>query len=135
MPRNPGPWKLARESGEQFYVDCKGVNRYAANGMRVDYYRHNPDHYTKHVRKRILNSFYGITLEDYNTLLDSQGFACAICREIPEDSEGKGLTLCVDHCHAENKVRALLCRPCNLGLGNFRDRVDLLLAAAKYLAS
>jgi hypothetical protein len=36
----------------------------------------------------------------------------------------------VDHCHITGKVRALVCRPCNTGMGMFKDDDVLLQAAA-----
>ena len=72
-------------------------------------------------------SNYGLSIEDYNALLAQQGGACAICRKQPEQR------LCVDHCHVTKKVRRLLCRRCNLGIGYFHDDPSLLRLAAAYL--
>lgn len=47
------------------------------------------------------------------------------CREAPADQ--------VDHDHATNRVRGLLCFNCNGALGQFRDRTDLMLRAVSYL--
>ena len=41
--------------------------------------------------------------------------------------------LAIDHCHESGIVRGLLCMPCNTGLGNFKDNVQTLLNAIKYL--
>jgi hypothetical protein len=41
--------------------------------------------------------------------------------------------LAIDHCHKTGKIRGLLCKNCNQGLGQFKDNIDLLLSAAKYL--
>ena len=41
--------------------------------------------------------------------------------------------LCVDHCHTTGNVRGLLCDTCNTALGKFRDNIDLLNEAIKYL--
>lgn len=83
--------------------------------------------YTKNAR---LKSKYGITLADYNKMLWSQGGKCAICCVAEPTSSDP---LHVDHCHATNKVRGLLCRSCNISLGNFRDDPAILEAAAAYL--
>lgn len=41
----------------------------------------------------------------------------------------------VDHCHRTGKIRGMLCRECNLGLGHFLDRPSVLRRAADYLES
>jgi Recombination endonuclease VII len=78
-------------------------------------------------RRTSLKSLYGISLEDYARLLAEQGGVCAICLRQPAER------LCVDHCHATGKVRGLLCRTCNTGLGCYRDDPSLLTTAAAYL--
>ena len=77
---------------------------------------------------------YGITLEEYTELLDKQGGVCAICKN-PEtlSIKGKTVNLSIDHCHETGLVRGLLCRSCNVGLGNFRDDTRLLETAISYL--
>lgn len=81
---------------------------------------------------------YSLTPEQYEQMLARQGGKCAIC--FTSDPGGQGQWH-VDHDHAccEDKkscgqcVRALLCRSCNTGLGQFQDDPDLLLAAIAYL--
>lgn len=51
--------------------------------------------------------------------------ACAICERTEQ--------LVGDHDHATGKPRGILCRTCNLALGNMRDKPELLRAAAAYL--
>jgi hypothetical protein len=70
---------------------------------------------------------YGISRADYAALLARQGGVCAICGKPPEK------TLCVDHCHATGKVRGLLCRQCNFGLGCYAEDQTALIAALAYL--
>jgi hypothetical protein len=53
-----------------------------------------------------------------------------ICK-IHQDDLGE--SLCVDHDHETKDVRGILCRRCNLALGQFRDNVELLENAVKYL--
>lgn len=86
-----------------------------------------------------LKRFYGMSVEDYDALLASQGGGCAICHGVNKS----GQRLAVDHDHAccpgktscGRCVRALLCANCNLGLGKFRDDPLLLAAAIEYLGA
>ena len=77
---------------------------------------------------------YGITLEEYNSILLKQNGKCAICEN---DKVGRNRTkyFIIDHDHKTNKVRGLLCDQCNKGLGHFKDSKELLLKATKYLES
>ncbi len=77
---------------------------------------------------------YGITRDTYNAILKSQEGVCKICK-MPETikSNGKLNPLSVDHDHKTHKVRGLLCRKCNSGLGHFNDDPELLIKAANYL--
>ena len=52
-----------------------------------------------------------------------------VTRKAPEGYK----TGCVDHCHATDIVRGILCHPCNKALGAFKDRPDVLLDVIKYL--
>lgn len=74
---------------------------------------------------------YGLTLDNFQELLDRQGGACGICR----DSLKPGPGTHIDHDHAlgTKAVRGLLCRACNLGLGHAREDVQVLRNASKYL--
>jgi hypothetical protein len=69
---------------------------------------------------------YGITKGQFDALFAAQHGVCAICKEREANS--------VDHSHEHGRIRALLCRACNAGLGFFRDDPELLRAAAAYLA-
>ena len=69
---------------------------------------------------------YGLSLQDYRAMLERQGKVCGICKT-------PGKPLCGDHCHATGKVRGLLCRDCNLGLGNYKDNPVFTRAATAYL--
>lgn len=81
-------------------------------------------------------TLYDLTQEDYKKLLDSQENKCAICGcELDQDGRGDNRTKCVvDHCHDTGTVRGLLCRNCNLGIGNLQDSIDNLTNAIKYLS-
>jgi hypothetical protein len=81
------------------------------------------------IRAKDLKSRHGITIEQYDRLFAEQGGRCAICRREQAN------WLSMDHDHASGEKRGLLCKPCNLGLGNFRDDPEVLIAAARYLQS
>lgn len=73
-----------------------------------------------------LKTLYGITIKDYNNLVEKQESKCAICNVYKEK-------LYVDHNHENGQVRALLCVCCNSGLGMFKDSIDSLSKAIIYL--
>lgn len=88
-------------------------------------------------RARNLWKNYRITVEDYDRMLRDQGGGCAICG----GQDTRGHEFSVDHDHAccpdrtscGTCVRGLLCNMCNAGVGMFRDRADVLEAAAAYV--
>lgn len=79
-------------------------------------------------RAYFIKKKYGLTLEKYKSMEDSQKGVCAICLGPP----GKK-PLHVDHCHTSKEVRGLLCSTCNMAIGLFKDSPDILRAAASYL--
>lgn len=85
---------------------------------------------TLYRRKCNLYYKYGITLKEYDEMLESQGNACAICGKTPEEN---GKRLYVDHNHKTGKVRGLLCANCNKALGFFQDNPELCRLAMLYL--
>lgn len=90
-----------------------------------------PDELPEASRKSWLWSQYKLTLADYEAMLASQNGVCAICSRPPRGQRDKYLH--VDHDHATGRVRALLCGPCNTGIGQFQDNPALLAAAIDYL--
>lgn len=76
---------------------------------------------------------YGITEFEYNRLLDTQGFRCAICGTA-ECEDTRRFRLAVDHCHTTGRIRGLLCNTCNRGIGFFKDDVGVLAKAIAYLS-
>ena len=72
---------------------------------------------------------YGISLEEFEILLDKQQGMCAICGR----PWGAGRNDGVDHDHKTGVVRGLLCTMCNAGLGHFSDDVELMRKAISYL--
>jgi len=75
--------------------------------------------------------FYDLTAEEFVRMYTEQDGRCRICRTPLGGIMLKKLN--IDHDHQTNKVRGLLCRGCNMGLGSFRDNVQLLRSAVRYL--
>lgn len=102
--------------------------------------RHNRSYYDanqerrRRDRRKNLNR-YGITEDDFAALDESQGGRCAICNDLPNETNvrSRKKRLCVDHEHETGKIRGLLCDRCNTGLGIFKDSVNRLQSAIAYL--
>lgn len=71
---------------------------------------------------------YGLSMDQYQQLLDKQGGCCAICKKVQTIKR-----LCVDHDHFSGKVRGLLCIPCNNAIGLLGDTASGCKAAVDYL--
>lgn len=112
----------------EFYtrsVTKRGLPRYSAYCKLCTAVRHKelPDHAHRYKVKR-----FGLTEACYDRMMEDQGGVCAVCKSPPTRKR-----LAIDHCHTTGKVRGLLCGPCNVSLGQFRDNPRTLLEAAKYL--
>lgn len=83
-------------------------------------------------RKKIYarNYSYGLTNEQYEFLLKTQNYMCAICETHQKDLK---MPLHVDHNHVTGKVRGMLCRDCNLALGLLKDSLFFCKNAVHYL--
>lgn len=83
---------------------------------------------TDRTREYALQYNYGLSLEAYDKLLEAQQGLCAICRHSCPSGP-----LCVDHDHSTGAIRGLLCRKCNVGIGQLNDDPALVQAALDYL--
>jgi Recombination endonuclease VII len=72
-----------------------------------------------------LRKKYGITIDEYEALLATQGGHCAVCPA----TEG----LDVDHSHETGKVRGILCGPHNRALGLLGESPLVLLKLVDYV--
>ncbi len=86
------------------------------------------DGYQSHCRWCGVGSRYGLSRIDMLEMWHHQGDGCAICHDPCEDRPPH-----VDHDHNTGEPRGLLCRSCNIGLGNYFDDPELLRAAAEYV--
>jgi len=93
--------------------------------------------YCKRCRSRMERLYrYGISASVWDELLEQQDHSCAICMN-PFGTQ----KICIDHDHSccpgkttcGKCIRGLLCDDCNHGLGFFRDSIDRMRCAIKYL--
>jgi len=80
--------------------------------------------------KQNLKRMYGLTIEEYDAILMSQGGLCLICHT---DTPGGRGRFHVDHDHDTGKIRGLLCHGCNIAIGHMREDPRILRSAADYL--
>lgn len=116
-------------------IYCSGDCRHEAQKLRLKkFYADNPgydksSHNVERQKELKWSSWirqkYGLTIDDYNQLVESCDSKCQIC--------GIESDLVIDHCHSTGEVRGLLCRKHNLALGGFQDSVEMLENALKYL--
>lgn len=105
---------------------CKAIDykryRKTDNGKRA---RRNAKRSSK-PRKR--KKYYGMTVEQRKKLYLRQNGCCKICNiAVPYDK------IVTDHNHKTGKVRSLLCRCCNTGIGMLKDDASIVQSAVFYL--
>lgn len=69
---------------------------------------------------------YGLTCDEYDAILAQQGGVCPIC-------DGPIKDPAVDHDHLTGRVRGIVCKLCNTGLGALKDSPFVLARAIVYL--
>ncbi len=118
---------------------CKACNaemhdewRRAHLGYAAQHAREWRAKYPDRARDHDVKRNYGLAHGSYDRMLAAQDGRCAICRT--DQPGGKG-RFHVDHCHDTNRVRGLLCHNCNVGIGHFKNDVNLLNSAQVYLLS
>ena len=88
-------------------------------------------------RNAYLKRLYGITIEDYEAMLETQGEVCAVCKKketsLSNGSPPRVKPLAVDHDHETGKVRGLLCQGCNTSVGLLEDDIERVSAMVQYL--
>jgi hypothetical protein len=89
-----------------------------------------PSYTPENKKSLLLKRNYGISLDEYNEILNKQKGCCKICDKHYSTFKK---ALAVDHDHSTGKIRGLLCNHCNRGLGYFFDNLKLLENAINYL--
>jgi Recombination endonuclease VII len=122
--------KWYRQNREREIARVRAWQR--ANPERLKAWREkNRPRVLKQLREIHLRNKFSLTIEEYDTILESQGGVCALCDAAPTP----GISLHVDHDHGTGEIRGLLCVRCNNALGLFREDPDLLKRAARYVTS
>jgi hypothetical protein len=101
-----------------------------------------PEHRLEGYKNKHLKRNYGLTLFEFNKMLDEQQGKCRTCdraldRERYKTAKGKGRSPSepmVDHCHTNGLVRGILCLHCNTALGHIFDSPDILNNMIAYLS-
>ncbi len=86
-----------------------------------------PEEKKRKAKDRNLRARYGVTLEQFEEILELQGGICPVC-------EHSDKVFCLDHNHKTLEVRGVVCLNCNLRvIGGARDQDYKLVNAAKYV--
>ena len=90
----------------------------------------NPHKVSEYGRLWKMKNVFNLSIDDYNSILDSQNNCCAICQLYFKEYSRRPA---IDHDHSTGKVRGLLCHNCNTALGSFYDNPEYLARAREYL--
>lgn len=116
------------KSPKQFYKDKSKKSGLSSWCKKCSLEKDRLMSYSEQMRIHHLKQSYGITLEQYDKMVEDQNGVCAICGNI--NSNGRRLS--VDHNHNTGKVRALLCGGCNARLSVVEDK-NFIKKAKQYL--
>ncbi len=117
------------QANKQLIADKQKIhdqaNKEQVTAYNKKYYQANKERRSSYIK----HYTYGLTAEQYTTLVSEQNNQCAICSKTFKSTKETH----IDHCHTTGVVRGLLCTDCNLGLGRFKDNYELLVKAHDYL--
>lgn len=119
---------MQTEAQKRWYEENKEHHREMGRKWAME----NPESASLIKLRHRLKKNYGMTLEEYNHMVESCNNQCQICGHTPDGSK-LDTRLCVDHNHETGEVRGLICRRCNLMLGYAIDNPEILTNAIKYL--
>jgi hypothetical protein len=119
--RRPGRWlkasKVCEACGEIF--DLKSLKQYCCKKCI-------PEHTDLPRWQK-----FGLTRPMYEQMIVDQGNKCKICSRSFDTLLTRNIHL--DHCHATNKVRGVLCHSCNAFVGKLETHALLLEKALEYI--
>ena len=125
------------KSLDMFEKDKRYRSGYRSQCVQCRYVNQNTSRTANYLKRK-----YGITEQEYQDKLNSQGHVCDICK-LPETRIVKRKSkkykspvlprLAVDHNHQTGEIRGLLCAKCNIALGHLQDDIKNLESAIEYL--
>lgn len=104
-------------------AECKDCTR----KLQKKYRESKPDE----VARSKSVSMYKLSKAEYDRLHDQHNGLCGVCKN--PQPPGRFKRLCIDHDHATNNIRGLLCNSCNMVLGKVKDSPELLRKLAEYV--
>lgn len=121
---------LFSKRGAGYQAWCKSC----ASSHNKTWHQDNQDAIRPRKRVSKRKYTYGLTEEQYQTMLEQQEGLCACCKEVPPT--------CVDHDHSccsgrktcGKCVRQLLCKKCNTFIGYIESNPGLISQAIAYLS-
>lgn len=123
------------ENKRDYQATRADPERYEKKKAQVrDYCRRNPKPYDPVKERKSTIRRKGISVDDYERMVDEQDGKCAICGSCVE-------VLFIDHDHeccpgeraCGNCVRGLLCNRCDLALSHFGEDVSVMRRAVEYM--
>ena len=119
----------ATEKQKEYTRNYYKANREGKLKYSREFYVANREEKLAYAHMYKLKKKYGITVGEYEAILEGQGGVCGICGWSPVGKR----RLAVDHNHKTGEIRGLLCISCNRGLPYFRDNPRSLRNASTYL--
>lgn len=112
----------SRVTGEQrvkFYGPCRDCKKL------MDRDRYWSDPAAKRQYAKAHRKVYNAKKARRERLIHRFGKTCMACGATPS-------RICVDHCHTTGRIRGVLCRDCNLALGQLKEDPNRIEALALY---
>jgi hypothetical protein len=124
-----GNWNTKCKLCSEIHVMQNRALRVGARSKKCKQYR-SPNWTGFEREDAIIRRQYGISMQEFDKLLEFQKHGCAICNK-PITKLSRRMN--IDHDHKTGQVRGLLCSGCNTGLGQLGDDIEGLKRALKYL--
>ena len=124
--------KAERDKWRKYGRDYYAMNREEKIAYGKKWVKENPEKYKRSYRASRLKRKYGLTIEQYEAIVESQDGKCLACHKVPS-GKAHSSRLHLDHCHTTGRLRGMLCYQCNLALGLVRDDITVLQGLIAHL--